>query len=238
MRNNLFKYIFCLIVFTFVMFNGAIAQAEVPASILEVDKIQDEALAQIDDEINVAKDDLNMRKQKEVKVVEDSIIKEDQKPVLIKKIESKYSELEVQIDKKYSDKKKQVRDYYTQMKADLMAAMPPSEKAKNSDKKEVVFVPPQKLIGKWQISGYKYVGTLNFYSFKGLLVSKVRFFMYNKWDDLFNLTYDGQNVAFDYENPYGEKLHFEGIIDTKADKIQGNLYDLKTDQTYSWKAYR
>lgn len=237
MRNKLFKIIFCLFVFTFVLFIGGIVQAEVPASIQEVDKIQNEAFAQLDDEMNVAKDDLTMRKSKEIQVVEDSAIKEDQKPVLIKKIENKYTELNCQLEKKYSNKKDKVKKYYTQMKADLMAAMPPS-KTNTTKNKEVVFVPPQKLIGKWKISGQKYVGTLKFISFKGVLVSKVRFFMFNKWDDLFNLTYDGHNVAFDYENPYGEKLHFEGAINPKANKIQGDLFDLKTDQVYSWNAYR
>ncbi|MGD9580564.1 MAG: hypothetical protein AB7V50_04270, partial [Vampirovibrionia bacterium] len=132
------------------MFNSAI-YAETPQSIVEIDQIQTEALAQIDDELNVAKDDLNMRKSKEIKVVEDSAIKESEKPVMIKKIENKYLDLEQKLDKKYSTKKRSVISYYTQMKQDMMDAMPPSSKDANSSKKnkEPVFIPPQKLMGKW-----------------------------------------------------------------------------------------
>lgn len=227
--------IFLWIVFTVIL---PVAVAQTPASISELEAIQQEALAQIETELQAAVEDLQSRRDKELQVVENSDIKENKKVALRKRIETKYIDLERHLQDKYDEKKKSVVDYYAKMKRDLLNAMPKTDSSTHKPFEEVIFIPPQHLLGKWKISGQKFVGTLKFENHKGIMVSRVRFFMYNRWDDLFNLTYDGQNVAFDYENPYGVKLHFEGVVDVKENEIIGKMFDLKTDQVYPWKAYR
>ena len=172
----------------------------------------------------------------------DELRKLDWAPRLLRKRAREIERKERELEEKFKTEEKKTIDYYKQMKKSILAAIPPPppppKQKKKPEHKETIFIPPQKIIGKWRISGNKYVGTLMFDSNKGVLVSRVRFFMYNRWDDLFNLTYDGRNVAFDYENPYGVALHFEGTVDEKAREIRGEFLDLKTDQIYPWKAYR
>ncbi|MEW5819146.1 MAG: hypothetical protein AB1782_03060 [Cyanobacteriota bacterium] len=228
--------IICAILFLFAILSVDLP-AQTPQSVQEVDNIQSEALSQIENELNMARQDLETRKQKEMEVIQASEIEEKKKENLLKKIEDKYFDLGRELETKFNTKRKSLISYYTNMKEEILASMPKS-KGGELPEKEVIFVPPQKLIGKWQISADKYLGTLRFDNHKGLMISRVWFFMYNKWDDVFNLTYDGQNLAFDYENPYGIKLHFEGEVDPKVKEIKGQFFDLKTDQVYSWKAYR
>jgi hypothetical protein len=204
-----------------------------PATTQEVEKLQAEALDQVDNELERAKDDLNTRKNQEIQIVESSRATSKTKEKLISRIEKKYLDLEKQIIDKTNTRKKQIIDYYTNMKKELAV-----DEQKAVKRIKETFVPPQKLLGKWFIVGYQFLGTLKFSSHKGMLVANIYVFKYNKWEDLYNLTYDGMNIAFDYENPYGIKLHFEGLVDPKGNLIKGQLIDLKDDLTYEWKAYR
>jgi hypothetical protein len=204
-------------------------------TIEDINELQQEALAEVEAELQRAKDDLTARKNQEINIVDSSKATERTKEKMKTKIENKYLELEKQLVAKTSARKQDIINYYEHMKKEL------SVQEKKAVKK-TIFIPPQKLIGKWFLVGFHFLGTLKFSSNKGVLVANIQTYKYNKWEDLYNLTYDGHNIAFDYENPYGTNLHFEGTVEPTdepdARHIKGKLIDLNTNKEYSWKAYR
>lgn len=210
------------------------SEESVPASIDEMSKIQQDALSQIESKYQQAIEDLNIRKQQEINIIESSYATDLTKEKLKNKIEQKYLKLQNDLDTKNTAQKKETMNYYSSLKQDIQKEL---NVGPNSNPKKI-FVQPQKLVGSWVLEGYKFIGTLKFSANKGVLVSNIHLLMYNKWEDIYNLTYDGYNLAFDYENPYGIKLHFEGTIDPEAKMIKGTVIDLKDNQKYDWKAYR
>lgn len=234
MIKNIFKKINCstLLLFLgitlFFLSNPAPIAAQSGA---EVENLEQQAINQAESELQSNLSDLNQRKQDEINIVEQSQIDQSKKDSMINRINTKYSTLIRAEETKANAKRSELKSYYSQMRKDLNVL--PQQKGNNN-----TFIQPQKLIGKWFIRGYQFLGTLKFSANNDELVANIYLFKYNKWEDLYNLTYDGLNIAFDYENPYGMKLHFEGQVKKNAKAIKGDLMDLNTKKIYKWKAYQ
>lgn len=226
-----------------------VACAEAVKSIEEIDVLQKKELSQLEQDFNQSIEDLQNRKNQEIEIVKSSQAVEKSKTKMISGIEIKYAKQQQSLEAKYESKKNDLIKYYQKLEKEILSAIPEPQpepvKQQNTQVASepqpqipVYFIPPQKLIDNWEIRAGKYLGTIRFLNSEGVFVAQVRFFMYNKWDDVFNLTYDGQYIAFDYENPYGVRLHFQGMLNKDANSIRGEFLDINTKEELKWHAFR
>ena len=96
----------------------------------------------------------------------------------------------------------------------------------------------KKILGAWKIDGDKYIGTLKFVLIDDVLTAKCYFFMYNSWQSLDNVFYDGLNIGFDYEDPLGEVIKFNGKLNKKLNRIKGTYVNSNMSKVFKWEALR
>lgn len=96
----------------------------------------------------------------------------------------------------------------------------------------------KKILGAWKIDGDKYIGTLRFVLVDNILTARCYFFMYNSWQNLTNVSYDGLNIIFEYEDPLGEVMRFNGKVNKKLNNIKGTYVNTTTPKVFKWEALR